>query len=254
MKKYVTLFALLFSCAAHAHEIETSPISAHITPDGAAHAGTRETLEITLSDSKGPVPPGALKTVHTKPMHFLVVDSSLEDYQHLHPVADSDGKWHVDFTPKHDGSYIAWADITLKDGDKHYYLKNILGAPLKKMPINRQATTKATIDGYEFTLNLEPLKAGQASMGSVSISKDGKPVTALEPVMGAFAHIVAFSEDLDSILHVHPMGTEPTSEKDRGGPTLEFHIEPEHAGFIKLFVQTKIDGKDVFAPFGAVVK
>ena len=51
-----------------------------------------------------------------------------------------------------------------------------------------------------------------------------------------------------------PMGKEPESDSERGGPQLEFHIEPESSGFIKLFAQIKINGKDIFAPFGLMVE
>ena len=37
---------------------------------------------------------------------------------------------------------------------------------------------------------------------------------------------------------------------ERGGPKLEFHIEPEKAGFVKLFTQVRIGGEDIFAPLG----
>jgi len=91
-------------------------------------------------------------------------------------------------------------------------------------------------------------------MGNVVVTKGGQPFTGLEPVMGAFAHVVGFTEDYNSVLHVHPMGKEPTSDAERGGPKLEFHIEPEKTGFVKLFAQVRIDGKDIFAPFGITVK
>jgi hypothetical protein len=101
-----------------------------------------------------------------------------------------------------------------------------------------------TVDGYTFTLALdgEP-KAGAPVMGNVVITKDGQPFTGLEPVMGAFAHVVGFTEDYNSVLHVHPMGKEPSNDAERGGPKLEFHIEPEKAGFVKLFAQVRIGGK-----------
>jgi hypothetical protein len=50
------------------------------------------------------------------------------------------------------------------------------------------------------------------------------------------------------------MGKEPKTESERGGPQLDFHIEPHKKGYIKLFVQVKVDGKDIFAPFGLNVE
>jgi hypothetical protein len=55
------------------------------------------------------------------------------------------------------------------------------------------------------------------------------------------------------VLHIHPLGKEPTLESQRGGPKLEFHIAPEKPGFVKFFAQVRIDGKDLFAPFGVTI-
>lgn len=125
----------------------------------------------------------------------------------------------------------------------------------QKAAITKTTVMSSTVDGYSFTLALdgEP-KAGAAVMGNITVTKNGKPFNQLEPVMGAFAHVVGFTEDYNSVLHIHPMGKEPTSDTERGGPKLEFHIEPKKAGFVKLFAQVRIGGKDIFAPFGVTVK
>ena len=72
--------------------------------------------------------------------------------------------------------------------------------------------------------------------------------------MGAFAHIVAFYDDFATVAHVHPMGEEPKSEDQRGGPELSFHLEPEKAGFLKIYVQVKRGGKDIFIPMGVSIQ
>lgn len=198
-----------------------------------------------------------LKEAHTKKLHFLVIDPSLSDYHHIHPVAGKNpGEYVFDFTPLKNGSYRVWADVIPVATGKQEYVQADMGVPAEeKTSIDKSTSMTATVEGYTFTLSLdgEP-KAGAPVMGSVSITKDGQPFTGLEPVMGAFAHVVGFTEDYSSVLHVHPMGKEPSSESERGGPMLEFHIEPEKAGFVKLFAQVRIGEKDIFAPFGVTVK
>ncbi len=198
-----------------------------------------------------------LKEAHTKKLHLLVVDPSLTDYHHIHPTADKNpGEYVFDFTPLKNDSYRVWADVVPVATDKQEYVLADMGEPAKeKASIDKTTNMTATVDGYTFTLALdgEP-KTASPVMGNVTVTKDGKPFTQLEPVMGAFAHIVAFTEDYNSVLHVHPMGEEPTSDTQRGGPKLEFHIEPEKPGFVKLFAQVRIGGKDIFAPFGITVK
>lgn len=198
-----------------------------------------------------------LKEAHTKKLHLLVVDPSLSEYHHIHPTQGKNaGEFVFDFTPQKNDSYRVWADvIPLATGKQEYVVADMGSAAKDKAAINKATSMTSTMDGYIFTLALdsEP-KAGSAVMGNITVTKDGKPFDQLEPVMGAFAHVVGFTEDYNSVLHIHPMGKEPTTDTERGGPKLEFHIEPEKAGFVKLFAQVRIGGKDVFAPFGVMVK
>ena len=56
-------------------------------------------------------------------------------------------------------------------------------------------------------------------------------------------------EDYKSIVHIHPIGAEPTAETDRGTGSLEFHIEPEQPGLMRLYAQVQIGGVSKFARF-----
>lgn len=218
---------------------------------------TQVTLKMTnMADSK-PLTLDDLKEAHTRKLHLLIVDPSLTDYHHIHPVAGKNaGEFVFDFTPKKNDSYRVWADvIPVATGKQEYVMADMGSAAKDKATITKTTSMTSTVDGYSFTLALdrEP-KVDSAVMGNITVTKDGKPFTQLEPVMGAFAHVVGFGEDYNSVLHIHPMGKEPTSNTERGGPKLDFHIEPKTVGFVKLFAQVRIDGKDLFAPFGVTVK
>ncbi|QQR68877.1 MAG: hypothetical protein IPI58_08615 [Alphaproteobacteria bacterium] len=218
---------------------------------------TKMTVKLNAIADGKPLTLDDLKEAHTKKLHLLIVDPTLTDYHHIHPVAGKNPDEYVfDFTPLKNDSYRVWADVIPVVTGKQEYARTDIGAPAKeKASIDKATSMVTTVDDYTFTLALdsEP-KAGAPVMANVVITKDGQPFTGLEPVMGAFAHVVGFTEDYNSVLHVHPMGKEPTSDAERGGPKLEFHIEPEKAGFVKLFAQVRIGGKDIFAPFGITVE
>ena len=218
---------------------------------------TQVVVKLNAAADGKPISFDGLKEAHTKKLHLLIVDPSLTDYHHIHPVAGKNaGEFVFDFTPKKNDSYRVWADvIPVATGKQEYVMADMGSAAKEKATINKTTVMTSAVDGYTFTLALdgEP-KAGSAVMGNITITKDGKPFNQLEPVMGAFAHVVGFTDDYNSVLHIHPMGKEPTSDTERGGPKLEFHIEPKTAGFVKLFAQVRIDGKDIFAPFGVTVK
>jgi len=113
----------------------------------------------------------------------------------------------------------------------------------------------ADSEGFHFELSLEKgeIKAGEVTNASLRITRDGKGFTQLEPVMNAFAHLVGFHEDGETVLHMHPIGAPIVNESARGGPVLEFKIFATKPGFTRFFAQVQIDGRQVFAPFDVQV-
>jgi hypothetical protein len=59
-----------------------------------------------------PVSPSDLVETHAKKIHLLMVDSSLTDYHHEHPVPTRNpGEYSFSFTPVRPGSYRVWVDV-----------------------------------------------------------------------------------------------------------------------------------------------
>lgn len=231
-----------------------------LAPDGPITPGRAQAVALTLTDiaSGKALGPDDLALAHTERLHLLVVDGSLTDYQHIHPVPDParPGRWRFDFTPRFGRPYKVWADATLPDG-RQDYVGAALVAGTGKAPAPSTATAMAAEkDGLAFSLSFAgPLKAGRAAGGRIAVvdRKTGKPFAGLEPLMGAFAHIVAFAGDWDAIEHVHPLGAEPRTRSERGGPAIAFHIRPERAGALKLFAQIRAGGRETIVPFTATV-
>lgn len=254
---------LLWSVAAspqHDHLVSPASVKAEILPIENRVAGKSIPTVIRLTGADGkPVTLDELEVAHTEKIHLLVIDQSLTDYHHLHPVAgDKPGEYRFDLAPKFGGTYHVWADLVPKATGKQEYSKTTLKVDGTPGIPNNSVNTKAEVDGYRFDLKTEnnaPLQAGKATMVMVKvIGPDGRDFSKLEPVMGAFAHMVAFPADLASVTHVHPMGAEPKTAAERGGPDLSFHVEPDKPGYQKFFLQTQIGGKDKFAAFGLNVE
>ncbi len=230
-------------------------VSMKATPQGELKANTTTKILVNFKDTKtgAPIGENELLIAHTKKVHLLIIDPTLTDYQHIHPTPTANpGEFSFDFTPKKDGLYKIWADLKPVKSGNQEYVTEVIGQASGKEEISKSVNNDADVDGYKFKLIFDStLTAEKASLGNLKVEdKDGKPVTKLEPVLGAFAHIVGFSEDFNTVVHIHPMGVEPASDSARGGPELQFHIEPATTGFVKLFAQVKIDGKDIFVPFG----
>jgi hypothetical protein len=229
--------------------------------DHPLEVGRKTDVRIKIARNDGrPVVFDDLLVVHTQRIHLLIQDHSLGDYHHAHPTpTGTPGEYGFTFTPKRPGSYRIWADVVPGWSSIQEYLITDIGSQRAGGRIeNRETTRRATVDGLTFELSFYPqdksLRVGESVIGRISVTgADGAAFTQLEPIMGAFAHLVGFNEDGRTVVHIHPMGNEPTRPGDRGGPTLEFKYYPAAAGFTRLYCQVNIGGESKFAPFGVNV-
>jgi len=233
----------------------TQAVHATITTDAPLEVGKLAHAVLHLRRVHDePVTPDELVETHTRKIHLLIVDASLTDYHHEHPQpTKTPGDYAFAFTPTKPGSYFAWADLRPLPLGLQEYDKTIIAGTGQSEPLSDKATRlEADAEGYHFQLSLEKdaVQAGKVSTAKLRVTRDGKDFTQLEPVMAAFAHLVGFNEDDETVLHMHPMGAPILNGSERGGPTLEFKIYATKPGFTRLFAQVQIDGRQVFAPFG----
>ena len=84
-----------------------------------------------------------------------------------------------------------------------------------------------------------------------ALDKNGKDLP-LKPVMGAFAHLVAFEPNTAGFAHLHPLEYEPPKSKEdsRIGP-LSFNFKSPAPGNYRLWAQIKVgqDEEETFLPF-----
>lgn len=232
-----------------------------LTTAGRFTDGKPQSVTLTLTDlvSGKPMGPDDMAVAHTKKLHLLIVDGTLSDYQHIHPQPDPSkpGSWRFDFAPRFGRTYKVWADVTRPNGEQEYVGTELVAGREPAPKPSAAVATKAAVDGLTFSLAFSgPLKVGQAAQGTIAIAESGtgRPFAGLQPIMGAFGHIVAFAGDWNSIEHVHPLGAEPKLESERGGPVIRFHIQPEQAGILKLFAQIRANGRETIVPFTLIVQ
>ena len=133
-----------------------------------------------------------------------------------------DGTWTtaLDLTP---GQWRVFADFKPTGGEA-LTLGSDLSVPGRMDFVALGQTTRtATVDGYTVELTGD-LVAGEHSMLKLRVSRDGRPVTDLQPYLGAYGHLVALRGGDLAYLHVHPDG-EPGDGKTEPGPEIEFGAE-----------------------------
>ncbi|QIS01078.1 hypothetical protein F5X71_00890 [Nocardia brasiliensis] len=177
---------------------------------------------------------------HDKDLHLIVVRRDMAGFQHVHPVLGGDGTWSVPLNLTRAGDYRVFADFTPEGG-----ANLTLGTDLRvagdydPRPLPAPAPT-STVDGYTATLD-GTVVPGQASKVTLTVGKDGKPVTDLQPYLGAYGHLVALRSTDLGYLHVHPEGA-PGDGVTPAGPGITFYVTAPTAGDYRLFLDFQHNG------------
>ena len=199
-----------------------------------------------------------LAVVHTEKVHLFIVDKALKDYHHIHPQAtNEEGVFAFSFVPAHSGEYTAWSDITTASNGVNHRLQTQLPATRSEyITPTIQQTSQQQAGGLNFKWeNITPLRQRGEAMVTVTITDDqGKPVTDLEPILGAHAHLVGFGDNGQSMIHCHPLGAEPNSPQDKAGPTLQFMIHTDNEKAVQFFLQVQRERKIITVPFGQKIQ
>ncbi|XVV17746.1 hypothetical protein ACQP2X_35305 [Actinoplanes sp. CA-131856] len=198
----------------------------------------------------GDKPVTAYTTSHDKDLHLIVVRRDLSGFQHVHPVLAADGTWSIPLAVAAPGLYRVFADFQ-PAGHDGLTLGIDVPAPgdYRPRPLPPAATT-TTVDGYTVTL-AGTLQPGASSRLTLSVSRNGKPVTDLQPYLGAYGHLVALRAGDLAYLHVHPDGT-PGDGRTAAGPGITFHADVPSAGTYRLYLDFQHAGKVRTAEFTAV--
>lgn len=239
-----------------------SPVTMTVAAAELPVAGRPVSARLTLRTAKGKaVAPEDLQVVHTRRLHLLIVDPTLTDYQHVHPEPSRPkGEWTFSFTPRESGAYRVFGDFTPAATTRGLYASaemNVGPADATAARSGPEAAAdagpKSTVerDGVRFSLtpSMQPIRTGRPIDLKFSLSRTDGAAVPLEPVMGAFAHLVAFDETRSGFAHLHPTEMDLVKPPDATRPELNFKLTIPRAGRYVIWAQVKIAGREVFVPF-----
>lgn len=211
-------------------------------------AGEEAELRFTVRDGDGR-PVTAYRAEHGRELHLILASRDLATYRHLHPVRAGDGTWSAPVELPRAGDYRVFADFT---PDAEGAGGVTLGADLAVSGAYEPAalpepSPRATVDGYTVTLD-GALRPGRESTLGLEVTRGGRPVTDLEPHLGASGHLVALRAGDLGYLHVHPEGA-PGDGAAGAGPVVSFATTAPSSGTYRLFLEFKHDGKVRTAAF-----
>lgn len=173
---------------------------------------------------------------HERRMHMIVVRRDLTGFRHLHPVMDPDGTWRVRMEVGEPGVHRVFADFSRDGASATLGVDLTVPGAASARPLPAPAPETAA-GPYRVRLD------GDGDALTFRVERDGRPVTDLQPYLGARGHLVALREGDLAFLHVHPL------DDATAGDAVSFRVEWPSAGRYRLFLQFRHRGRVVTAPF-----
>lgn len=231
-----------------------SPVSMGVKWDAPLVAGRAAQGAVVLrTASEKPIEAQDLLVAHTRKLHLLIVDPSLTDYQHVHPEPGSTrGEWIVRWTPKFGGTYRIFADFTPAATARGLYASADADVAGPAGAVGPKADSPGeSLQPYGFALApvVAPMRAGQPADLKFTVTRRDGAAVPLEPVMDAFAHLVAFDETRSGFAHLHPNEVDLEKKPDAMRPELTFKIMIPQPGRYVVWAQVNLGGSERFAPF-----
>jgi len=202
-------------------------------------------------------------------VHLIIVRSDLGTIIHRHPKPQPGGVFKQRITLPTPGRYRVVVDAypALSGPLRNFQLPRWItvpgAAPHTPLPPFRPVTT---VDGYRFALRGKPsLRAVQANFFTLRVTRpNGTPAT-FTPWFGALAHAIFFRAGTLDYFHTHVCSAQTTgcasvfgSSRVVGRQTrpgvIRVGVLLPVSGTWRLFLQCKVDGHVLTAPFTLVVK
>jgi major membrane immunogen (membrane-anchored lipoprotein) len=204
------------------------------------------TITVNIQDKDGK-PIDQFDVNHEKQMHIIVVSKDLSFFNHIHPENNGNGEFTVTTQFPAAGEYEVISDFIptgIGAMSKTQWL-TVQGNAAAPQPIEPDQSLTKVVDGKEVTLSFDHLMANMELELNFNIkdAKTGKPVTNLEPYLGAVGHVVILNQNAGEYLHVHPI------EEKAKGPDAKFMATFPHSGVFKIWGQFQQNGKVFVVPF-----
>jgi hypothetical protein len=205
-----------------------------------------------------------LAVVHEHLLHLIVVSQDLSFFDHIHPLVQPNGSLAITYTFPSPGRYLLFADITPRGQRSQVFrfpvsVGSTSAAETPSAPLTPSPTYDKPLESDPtITAELIPqprtISAGIHTDLLFRLSQNGRPISDLEPYLGAMGHCVAISQDTQTYLHCHPEQLFTPTKDARGGPFVDFHTIFPTPGRYKIWAQFQRAGKILVADFVVDVK
>ena len=186
--------------------------------------------------------------VHEKLFHLFLVSGDLQFFIHDHPVLNPDGTFTYKFKVPKTGMFRLLADIYPLGGAPQLIAKTLFVPGVtpgsQPEPLSGDLAPKDTENMHvELTTNPAQAMAGLHTYLDYQVG----PTDGFEQYLGAWAHMLAVSDDLVDLIHSHPTFAD-------GGPHLEFNLILPRARTYRIWTQFQRKGVVNTARFDVPVR
>jgi Cu+-exporting ATPase len=247
---------------------ETPPVSAHdaeldvdISVPQGVRPGVPTTITVEVTDATTGAPVEDLVRTHQEWSHVIVTRADLGTFAHIHGAPTGQpGRLQVTTTFPTPGRYLVHTEFR-RQGQMADVLARqtvtVAGPTARPQAASDREIRTADANGVTVTLDGEA-EVGETTDFTLSFTDTvtGRPVTGLQPYLGAAGHVVILRSDGTGFAHQH---AETTDRRGRPvfavpgqtfGPKLNLHARFETAGTYQLWAQFRLpDGAVITAPF-----
>jgi hypothetical protein len=218
------------------HRLLSDDVEAFWTVDQNPSSGKPHAARIRLElHKRDGTPVESFDLNHEKWLHLMIVGKDLSYFHHVHPEYKGKGLFEIDNAFPAGGDYRLIADFKPSGGDAMTKMEwvRLQGPAARPNPIVPDKTLVKTANGVSVKLNIDRLAADADSTLSFTFTDEasGRPVSDLQPYLGAIGHVVILSEDGERYVHVH------AEEGQGSGPEAVFETSFPGGGIYKIWGQ-----------------
>jgi heavy metal-binding protein len=192
-------------------------------------------LQFLVRDPWKDRPVTSFNVIHEKLFHAFVVSQDLQFFQHGHPSFVADGTFQYPITFPEPGMYRVLGDFYPVGATPQLATETVFvpgASPPAPPQIGRDYSPKSDANmDVSFTTIPEQPTAGNRAQLRLTVN----PVSGFEQYLGAWAHLLAASDDLIDMMHEHPFFAD-------GGPQLEFEIVFPRPRTYRIWIQMQRNG------------
>lgn len=230
------------------------PYALDVASTGRPRAGQPFNLVLIVRETKSGQPETHFQVVHEEKFHLLIASEDFQWFLHEHPTMNDKGEWSIPIEFPAGGKYWIYSDVAPVGKGSQILIASIeTDGPKPTWLVNWEPNLGPSIaHGISGRFNLPEAGSPVGKMATFTIklteADTGRPISDLQKWLGAWGHLMIFSQDGQTVVHSHPEESEAMDRLVKQGE-IRFNGRIPKPGLYRAFAQFKRNGQIVTLPF-----